>query len=336
MVLRSSSKCIRAKSSNVKSLKIELVGKFMHFVSSALQIISSSAMQKNSAPTGSQGRLTGDAACSEVGATLQGPVLLDCRLHLQRSKEVLHSAVIWFHVTRKHRTNIVPRWTQLTCFLMVRRLPSQWIGLGIQSLTCSEINPNPASELTSLISHSECLKHPKKETSLLLLVLLHHANAFLHGSHWTTTTREKGFQWSRRFLCQLFFNILFGSLSCGTSNLTFQSCHLKSGIYHSHLFEHKGCFKKNNLPLVRSHVVKHGHTCSHEVHKPIFSHLRFMLKHVVSPVNGSTEKQTVLLNQLHPSLASHASLLPPAKSRRQNQQLPCEVFWDKANLILPM
>ena len=89
--------------------KIELVGKFMHFVSPALQIISSSAMQKNSAPTGSQGRLTGDAACSEVGATLQGPVLLDCRLHLQRSKEVLHSAAIWFHVTRKHRTNIVPR-----------------------------------------------------------------------------------------------------------------------------------------------------------------------------------------------------------------------------------
>lgn len=56
---------------------------------------------KKSAPTGSLGRLTGDAACSEVGATLQGPVLLDCRLHLQTSKEVLHSASIWFHANFK-------------------------------------------------------------------------------------------------------------------------------------------------------------------------------------------------------------------------------------------
>lgn len=112
-------------------------------------------------------------------------------------------------------------------------------------------------------THSNCIdivfngRNIKQKTSLLLLVLLHHANAFLHGSHWTTTAREEGFQRSRRFLCQLFFNILFGSLSCGTS-LTFQSCHLKSGIYHSHLLEHKGCLNKNTYLLW-------GHTWSHEV-----------------------------------------------------------------------
>ena len=275
---------------------------------------------KKSAPTGSLGRLSGDAACSEVGATLQGPVLLDCRLHLQTSKEVLHSASIWFHANFK----------------------SEYIDV-LQSTKNCKGESGQREKMDKILSqtcgwaHSKCIdmifngRNVKQKNRLLLLVLLHHANAFLHGSHWTTTTREEGFQRSRRFLCQLFFNILFGSLSCGTSNLTFQSCHLKSGIYHSHLLEHKGCLNKNTNLLwghTWSHIVTHVHMrCRRPVAFYVETFCRFLLSMAV------LRSKRFFWTNFIPVSPVFCRLLSNQGGRINSYPVKYLASWDRANLI---